>query len=269
MLPYHTLVGDGAERWMLVLHGIYGSGGNWRSFARALTEARPEWGCALVDLRMHGRSQDASPPHTVDAAAADLHQLAGAMAVEGRTVRAVAGHSFGGKVTLAYAGEHGADLERCFVFDSSPAPRAGAMDEAGNTVVDVLRMMEAFPPRFDSRDAFVAHVRGAGYPPMLANWLAMNLEPEGDAFRFGLDPAAMRALLVDYYDRDAWPVVTEAPCPLHFIAAGKGDTVGDDARARLRELASDRVTLDVIADAGHWLHVDAPDALLELVTARL
>ena len=67
-VPHHALVtaeGGGApSRWMLVLHGILGSGGNFRTIARRLVAARPEYGFALVDLRHHGQSPGAGggPP---------------------------------------------------------------------------------------------------------------------------------------------------------------------------------------------------------------
>src|SRR5688500_8745529 len=70
---HHTrVVGPDAtpERWLLVLHGIYGSGRNWGTIARRLVEARPEWGVLLVDLRNHGQSRGFPGPHTLAAAAA-------------------------------------------------------------------------------------------------------------------------------------------------------------------------------------------------------
>src|SRR5690349_9989101 len=82
-------------------HGIFGSGGNWRSIARKLVERRPRWGAVLVDLRGHGRSESGDPPHTVEAAAADLRALDQKLWGEGRAVRAALGHSLGGKVVLA------------------------------------------------------------------------------------------------------------------------------------------------------------------------
>ena len=57
---------------MMMLHGIYGRGRNWMSMAREIAAARPEWGALLVDLRLHGDSPAFDPPHTVDAAAADV-----------------------------------------------------------------------------------------------------------------------------------------------------------------------------------------------------
>src|SRR5437879_732681 len=87
------------ERWMLFLHGIFGRGGNWRTIAQRWVTAHPRWGAALVDLRMHGRSTGIRGPHTVAAAARDLRALEERLA---GGVRGVLGHSFGGKVALAY-----------------------------------------------------------------------------------------------------------------------------------------------------------------------
>jgi pimeloyl-ACP methyl ester carboxylesterase len=263
MVLNHSVIGsDSADRYLLVLHGIYGSGGNWRTFARKLIERRPDWAAVLVDLRMHGKSQGFEPPHTVAAAAADLAALADQL---DRPVRAVAGHSFGGKVTLTYARDHGADLDQAWIFDASPAPRPDGMQ---GDVAAVLRMLEQLPSAFEDRDAFVDHITDQGFPTMVGNWLAMNLEQDGDRYRFRLDPAALRAMLEDYFAIDLWPVVDAPPCPLRFIIAGKAATVTPDDRARL-EAAGDRVGVDVIPDAGHWLHIDALPALLDLVAAGL
>jgi pimeloyl-ACP methyl ester carboxylesterase len=57
------------DRWLVLTHGIYGAGSNWRSIARKVNERRPEWGVVLVDLRQHGRSEPGPPPHTIAACA--------------------------------------------------------------------------------------------------------------------------------------------------------------------------------------------------------
>src|SRR5688572_17676276 len=94
LLSHTRVTGAGAapERWLLMLHGIYGSGRNWGTIARRLVEARPEWGVLLVDLRNHGGSQGFPPPHTLQASAADVDRLVEALDFHGA---AVLGHSFG------------------------------------------------------------------------------------------------------------------------------------------------------------------------------
>lgn len=277
-VPHHSLVtapGAVPAQWMLVLHGIYGSGANWRTFASKLIERQPGWGVVLVDLRMHGRSQDAPPPHTVAAAAADLGALRDVLAQAGKHVRAIAGHSFGGKVALAYrASPAGDGLAHTWVLDASPTAFPAAMDATSNTVLQVLRMLAALPPRFASRSAFVAHVTGQGFAPMLANWLAMNLEPvagEPAGYAMRLDPAAMEALLRDFHAFDAWAALAQGPGVAHVIVAGASNTVGTADRQRIGALIAGgaALTIDVIPGASHWLHIDAMDALVALVAGAL
>lgn len=275
-VPHHNLVtaaGAAPAQWMLVLHGIYGSGGNWRTFAGKLVERCPDWGLALVDLRMHGRSQDAPPPHTVAAAAADLGALAEHLGAQGKPVRAVMGHSFGGKVALLFRhGPAGPGLRHTFVLDASPSALPDALDAESNTVAQVLRMLHALPPRFAGRREFVAHVTAQGFAPMLAQWLAMNLEPaQGGGYAMRLDPAAMEALLRDFHGLDAWPALASGPGAAHVIIAGASPVIGASDRARLEALRAGgaAVTVDEIPGASHWLHVDSLDALLALVVAAL
>src|SRR5688572_5423493 len=66
-------IGNG--RLLLLTHGIYGAGANWRAIAKKLVAQRPEWGVLLVDLRQHGRSESGESPHTIAAAADDLRAV--------------------------------------------------------------------------------------------------------------------------------------------------------------------------------------------------
>ena len=91
-----TVVGQG--RPALVLHGLFGSGTNWRTIARRL-DTRLE--CHLVDQRNHGRSPHARGMAYPDLAAdvlayLDAHRIGQAGLI---------GHSMGGKPGC----DHGAD----------------------------------------------------------------------------------------------------------------------------------------------------------------
>lgn len=263
---------------MLVLHGILGAGSNFRSFARELARRRPGWGMVLVDLRMHGRSQGAPPPHTVEAAAADLQRLAAVLAGRGLAVRAVCGHSFGGKVALCYRRAAGAGLMQTWVLDASPgaAPdawtRRDPQGRAEREVVAVIEMLEALPRQFTGRDEFVAAVRQRGFSEMLASWLAMSLErDEAGPYRLRFELPALRALMSDFYASDLWSEV-ERPGQgqLCFVVAGRSAALSAADRERLAQAsARGLVRVDRIEEASHWLHVDAADRLLALVAAGL
>lgn len=274
-LPAYTTVsapGGAAPRaYALVLHGILGSGANWRTVARRLAEARPEWGFALVDLREHGRSRGAPEPHTVARAGEDLVGVARALA-EDAPVRAAIGHSFGGKVALAFRAAGAAPLLQTWVADASPGARSE--EEASHSdVARVLDLLQALPARFPDREAFVREVTARGFSRMLGSWLAMNLEPSGGGVRLALDLGAIRALLADFYRWDAWPELAreDAPGALHFVLADRSEAVSAADRDRLRELAVARPEGIGIhhLDAGHWLHVEALAPTVELLAGAL
>jgi esterase len=277
-IPSHALVapdGKTPEAWLLFLHGILGSGSNWRTIARRLVAARPDWGAILVDLRMHGRSQDAPPPHTLDAVAADLDALAADLAGRGMRVAGVIGHSFGGKSALAFRRLAPAGLLETWVLDASPSPRPDALAAEpraegappGDDPIEVVGMLEALPGQFSGRDEFLAAVTGRGFSRPLADWLAMNLEREAAGFHLRLDLAAIRELLTDYYQQALWPAVESSDLPgaLRFVVAGRSSAVPGRDRDRLQALAADgRVDVHLLPDVGHWLHLEAADALLRL-----
>lgn len=267
-VPHFTTIQSETEaprRWMLVMHGIYGRGGNWRTVARKLVAACPTWGAVLVDLRMHGKSQGAEAPHTLAACARDGLALLDSLAVGGREVGAIIGHSFGGKVALAMR-EVRPELCPIWLIDSSPSPRPGAIEDPSNTVVSVLRMLEELPREYDERAEFVSAVQERGYPEGLAQWLAMNLEPANGRYRNALDPAAMRDLLSDYFARDLWPVVEGAIEPIYVAIASRASAVSEQDRERFRKCPQAQT---VAIEGGHWLHVDATESLVREIAATL
>jgi esterase len=267
-LSHTPVVAEGARphRWFLVLHGLLGRGGNWRSFTQRVVSAHPGWGGVLVDLRMHGESQGFAPPHTVEASAGDLDRLVEQFP---GPVQGVLGHSLGGKVALAWARD-APGLRRAMVLDASPGPRpTGTGSEMTEEVLGLLR---ALPSILPSRRAFVEKVEAAGQSPGVAAWLAMNLEPTDGGVRLAVDLEAMESLFEDVLLRDDWGVVESPPAELRldFILGGRSTTVDAAARARLERLAAaGRVGLTVLPGAGHWVHVDDPVGTFRAVSAAL
>jgi pimeloyl-ACP methyl ester carboxylesterase len=260
--------------WMLFLHGILGSGANWRTFAKQIVAERPGWGAVLVDLRLHGESRGFEAPHTVARAASDVVQLVEALGDAGRLlggrVDAVLGHSFGGKVALALTEAVRGDLAHLFVVDSTPSARPDRRgSEDTQHIVDLLHEL---PSDFPDRDAFLAWTQSRGVSRPTAMWLAMNVKPEPNTARyvFRLDVAGVRALLDDYFATDLWRVLEAPPGRVrpHLVVGGRSSVVDGADRARAAA-AAPRTTFHVIEDAGHWVHVDAPDALRAVVLGRL
>ncbi|HRI70340.1 MAG TPA: alpha/beta hydrolase, partial [Polyangium sp.] len=265
-LPFHSVINAADSkptRYMFVLHGIFGSGGNFRTFIRRLADTCPNWGFVLVDLRGHGQSLGAPPPHTVESAAQDLVHLGTHLGLE---IRGVMGHSFGGKVALAYAELRQDELDEVWVLDSTPSVRIDGMKNVG--AGHVLDTLDALPERFPSREFFFEHMTASGMNRGEIEWLAMNVRRDGDAFRFRLDLKTIRALLEDYFTRDLWGPVerSDARRRMGFVIGGRSVTVNETDRARLSKLAetSPRLELHALEHADHWVHVDDPEGLFRI-----
>jgi esterase len=267
VLHHERVTGDATpERWIYVLHGIYGAGRNWASVLRRVARARPEWGALLVDLRQHGASQGFPPPHTVQAAASDLVELASATGI---VPAAVLGHSFGGKVALLFAGldeEAARAARQVWVIDSTPEAR-----EPAGSAWTMLNLLRSMPATFRTRSQLVEALQAHGVHEGVARWLATNLEPCPTGYRWRFDFEAMEALLLSFFATDAWSVVDE-PRPgleLHFVKADDSPVLEAHALARI-EAAADagRAELHRVA-GGHWVNAENPGAIEALLVERL
>jgi esterase len=264
---HHERVTAGTEpqQWIWVLHGIYGAGRNWASVLRRVVRSRPEWGALLVDLRQHGASQAFPPPHTVDAAAVDLVALADAVGVP---PAAVLGHSFGGKIALLFAGLDAPAtqaLRQVWVIDSTPESR-----EPAGSAWTMLNLLRSMPPRFRTRAELVDALESHGVQRGVAQWMATNLEacPSGYRWRFDLD--AMEALLLSFFETEAWNVIESPPAGLdvHVVKAEDSGVLAGAALARVGAAAAAGTLLHRVA-GGHWVNAENPGAIEELLIARL
>lgn len=250
------------ERWLLLTHGIFGSGTNWRGIARKVNEQRPAWGVVILDLRLHGRSDDGEGPHTIDAFAEDV----AALAHEIGGVEALAGHSLGGKVMAAARAK--LDVRQTWLLDSSPSARPEALTDPHNSVLRVLEDLERLPATFGKRDEMVAALVGHGHDVALAQWLAMSAVPDGDALKLRFDLPALREVLADYYALDLWPSVEDpAKNGVELVIADRSRVFTDEDKARIARAPAHVRAHHV--NAGHWLHIEASAPVVDLLSQHL
>jgi esterase len=249
---------------VLFLHGFLGAGRNWASIGRGLVSARPDWGVVLVDLRLHGDSQGLLPPHTVAASASDVNSLI--LHLEAAET-VIVGHSFGGKVALAAARASSESLRQVWVMDSTPS--AGRTEAGADRLLGLLGRL---PGRFDDRREVVAAVSGAGFNVHIAEWTATNLVRVADGYRWKFDLAALDLLLEDFYREDLWSVV-DPSVPgreVFFVRAARGSIMDEAAAARVRRLEADGECVRLIdLEGGHWINMENPDGVLELLVRHL
>jgi len=243
----------------VVLHGIYGAGRNWATFARDLVADRPDWAVILADLRLHGHSQGFEPPHTLAACVHDLVELVDRL---GAPADALLGHSFGGKVALMAT--PALRPLQTWAIDSTPSRRS-----PGGSAVRMLGILERLPPAFERRSDAVHALEGAGLAPHVARWMATNLERADGEYRWRFDLAGIRSLLDDFFRRDLWDVVEEPPRPteVHVVRATESDVLEPTELERVRAVGGRTEAHEL--HGGHWLHQDNPQGLIGLVASRL
>ncbi len=258
-----TRVGSAdAPKTIVMLHGIYGWGRNWQTIAKALVDVRPDYACLLVDLPYHGGSGIGSHEPTVTGIAADVIDWLRAKPL---APDAILGHSFGGKVALAMTRAWSSRPLQVWVIDSTPETRAPS-----GSAWDMLQIIRALPPRFTSRDAFIATLTERGWSTGVAQWMATNLVRDEDAFVWRLDVNVMEQLLRSFFTTDLWPIV-EHPAPghvVHFVKASQSSAMSDEAVRRAESLPRDRVVVHRL-DGGHWIHAESPQAIVDLLAQWL
>lgn len=260
---------------VIFLHGILGRGQNLRGIAQRLCKEM-NVNAILVDLPLHGGSQAYDGPLTldgcVDAILRSLEHL------PTHKVMGVVGHSFGGKVALKLAAHLGENPQRGHtatspvtgvIIDSAPS----AFQGTDAFVQKVFTLLRGAPETFSSRDAFYDHVIAQGYDRPFALWLGTNLQDDssagGVALKWNLD--GIESMLNDYFSFDAWELlqwVGEHPqlMRLHWILGGASKAVSESDKKLLARLAKNHrkhIHLTHIPHAGHWVHVDAPNDLVE------
>ena len=237
--------------------------------ARQLVKRQPNHKVLLIDLRGHGANNATiAGPHTVAAAARDVAATVAhacgpdaptpseptALLADG-TAPLVLGHSFGGKVGLAYAAASREPPIRTWLFDSNPTLTTGA-----GGVGDVLAILEdvARDKVYSTKKAAVEALVKRGLEPATAQWLAMTTETVGDGVRFSYDLDAVRALYDDHCQTDllADARALDDADRLGLVIAGKADVVP-------RNLGLKHTYF--FEESGHNVHVDALPELLDVV----
>jgi pimeloyl-ACP methyl ester carboxylesterase len=281
VIPHHLLVGaQEAPHLALVLHGALGAGHNLRSLFKRLAAERPDYRFALVDLRCHGRSLGAPGPHTLERCADDLEELADALDV---LPRAVIGHSLGGKVALCFgrralsrADSRAAGLSEVWALDSDPG---ASLPAESHQVLAVLAALGQRPGPFRDRADATAALLSEGLDEKLAAWLVTSLAraPGAAGYAWQFDLPGVSELAADYFSLDLWPLLEEAAARpdsggprYELLVAERSDRWSGDMRERATALPpGGKVHLHVLADAGHWVHVDNPGGLVSLLAAHL
>ncbi|WP_055691053.1 alpha/beta fold hydrolase [Streptomyces prasinus] len=248
--PEHT-TGSGAPS-VLLLHGLMGRASHWASTARRLSG---RYRAVALDQRGHGRSD--KPPRAsftrdayVDDTEAVLEQLGLGPAV-------LIGHAMGALTAWQLAAKR-PDLVRGLIICDMRASALGAASQR-----EWAQWFEAWPVPFatlaDVRkwfgedDPWVERpnpARGAFYAEVMAE------SPDGWRPVFDLGQM-LRSRETWVYDAH-WEELAQVRCPTLVVRGLDGALGRAEAQEMVRVLPRGRYA--EVADAGHLVHYDQPDA---------
>ena len=242
--------GDLSQPPVVFLHGLFGRARNFGFFQRRMAATRRT---LALDLRNHGKS-----PHGMmdyPTLAMDVHETLMAHAA---LPAMVIGHSMGGKTAMMLALLHPEAVQSLVVADI--APGEGGFAQSRQLARDLAAL--PLPGHLDraGADAWLGQVI-ADRP--VRDLMLMNLDlGERPHWNIGLQQlvASLPAII-------GWPDIAPGlhyDGPTLFIAGGRSRYIQPDNFPVMRRLFP-HYRLDVIKDAGHWVHAQSPEAFLALV----
>lgn len=236
---------------LVILHGLFGSARNWTAIARRLGEGHR---VHTLDLRNHGASPWSDRMGYSDMAA----DVAAYIDERGLGPTDLMGHSMGGKAAMAVALLHPAAVSRLVVVDVAPV----AYPPVHMPLIAAMRSIDL---THLTRRGAVEEALRAGIPDItVRQFLLQNLVQEDGGLRWRVN---LRALAADMPDIAGFPELpTAAPYrgPALFLAGDRSDYLRRRHHAAIRRLFP-AAEFDTLAEAGHWVHADQPEAFIRRV----
>ena len=239
---------------LVILHGLLGSSDNWISLARRFAE---QFEVFALDLRNHGRS-----PHGESMSLGDMAEDVVRFANARNFSRfAMVGHSLGGKVAMETALWRPDLVDRLIVVDMAPrayAPRHVKLIEALEALdlsalrnrTEALAALEESVPSLPMRQFFLKNLRSTDSGGI--EW-RINLRGVGENYSF-LNQALEAGRMFEG--------------PTLLLRGGKSDYVTDEDGDAMGGLFP-ALKFETIANAGHWVHAEAPDTFYEIASRFL
>jgi pimeloyl-ACP methyl ester carboxylesterase len=235
---------------LVILHGLLGSADNWHSMSRRLGA---HYQVFALDLRNHGRS-----PHSdildYDVMVADVREF-----MEQQALRRIMllGHSLGGKVAIQFAIDYSEQVDRLVIVDIAPKP----YEPSQRYLLKAMRALDL--TRYKSFADVAAALAPKVSSESLRQFLLKNLtRDEKGRLRWKIHLEAID----QNYDKLLRGLSPERSFnkPTLFIRGGRSNYIEDDDGRLIRQMFP-QAEIATLPEAGHWVHVDAPDEFFQTV----
>jgi len=250
---------------LVIVHGLYGTGDNWVSIARELSD---NFEVYVVDQRNHGQSPH-SEIHDYPAMREDLREF---MDDQGIEKAVLIGHSMGGKTIMSFAmewPERVASLVSVDIAPKSYSKLALASRKAPNHsgMIDALLAMDL--ENAESREELDLELRPRIASDRIRSFLLKNVRRDNSGkFSWRINLESLNNNLEKIFEgMDRSTILAEGGItgfPVLFISGANSDYIlpGDHQLIRSIFPVADIVSLP---GAGHWVHAEQPALLVKTI----
>ncbi|MFN4145517.1 MAG: alpha/beta fold hydrolase [Runella sp.] len=239
----------GTGRPMVILHGLFGSSDNWLTISKTIAEAG--FSVYLLDLRNHGRS-----PHTDEHSYPLMAQDVLAFFEQQNLEKPIlVGHSMGGKVAMTLAMQQPDVLEKLVVVDI--APKNYPVHHT-----DIIAGLQAIPLATLQNRTEADQILAQHEPhPTVRQFLLKNLyRNDQNQFAWRINLPVLAANIEAIGEGFDTPQIIKTPTL--FIRGKRSHYVQDEDLPTIEALFPN-LKIDTIADAGHWVQAEQPEAFVE------
>jgi esterase len=239
---------------VVILHGLLGSSDNWRALSKPLAR---RYRIYAVDLRNHGQSPH-SETMTYSVMADDLREFFERQRI---SEAHLVGHSLGGKIAMQMAISYPDRVKKLVVVDIAPK----AYPPLQRPILTALQRLEL--QTFSSFGEIDAALASAIPESAIRQFLLKNISrAPNTGFQWRIDLAS----IAKNYDELTKAIIPERQYdkPALFVRGGRSDYIQEADRPSIRGIFP-RAELMTVATAGHWVHAEATEEFLSILTAFL
>ena len=263
-LRYEIIEGGSTkgDRILVVLHGLFGSGRNWKSIGKGIAESS-KYNVVLMDLRNHGNSPRTLLSSSLSEYAQDVVETIKDVTKSPITLL---GHSLGGLVAMTASLNHQDSIRKMIVEDASISWNLSK--NRTDEYIDAMKKLNylKMANRNDIREIFLK----IEPKQSIVDFLLTNLKKKGGEegedkgfyeFDLPLDQLQLDSQAARRFD---WSKFKSSDVPAYFIKGGKSDYISEEGWRRCRELFP-KAELKTIEGVGHWIHFEKPKEFINVI----
>ena len=257
---HHQIIGSNHHPKLIFLHGLMGSGNNWR---RITAKFESTFQILTYDQRGHGRSFHPEAGYTSQDYSEDLYQILKEL---GWNKVILVGHSMGGRNAIEFAAEHSDMVTQLVVEDIGVTPNKASVQK-------IEELLNSVPTPFGSKreareffqNDFVGLHPNNPQAQAISVFLYSNIieSKEGRAdwrfFKEGVLESARQGP-----QEKRWAQWESLKMPLLLV---RGAQSTDLSEAEYLEMLSRNPQAKgvVVENSGHWVHFDQPLEFIALI----